>query len=309
MQAEEGNPTSNAKLLWHALSAGNYDLMLRLLAEGVDPNKQYTDSPGGGRYFTLAHLATTKSEEDCKKQIELLVKARANVDGRDSNGDTPLHYLIKTGMKFADETRALTVGHKIAHLLSAKANCDIPNNTGNTAIYTLVKLATRQGYLGPVADPLIKQLVQAKADLEKGAQSPLQCACFMGRPRLSLVELLLKSRAQIDFGKDTLEKTLEKIPNKVIPFGSLPIDHDPEVAFWKRPIDEANKVVQCLAYYHLGRWNETSHQKFPADLRAQTLAIFIAIRHMLPQEPCRLVSLLTRAIDAKARNRAFELQL
>ena len=229
------------------------------------------------------------------KQINILLGAGANPNAQDDYGDTPLHFFLRRGVRFVNDDSADSVAEMIACLLRANADCNVPDKEGNTPLFRATWMATR---MGPLADPIISQLIRAKADPNMAhmtpltytsQMTPLKYACFNGRPRLALVKLFSESGAEIDFVPEVILETI------------APSD----------PLDEAKGVVQCLerwrGYHALERWTEKAHEKFPAPIREQTLAMTVAIHHLLHESPCRVVSLLTRAIHAHKRNLAFEL--
>lgn len=308
------NPITPHYPLFGALKFKHYDVALQLIQAKVDVNTPHHEMNGvkGFKGLTLLHLATTrKSRRTCMEQIKILVEAKANVNVQDDYGDTPLHFFLQREIGFVNEDSADSVAEMIACLLRANADCNIPDKDGNTPLFRATRMASRMGHLGPPADPIISQLIHAKADpnmahmtpLKYTSQgTPLKYACFNGRPRLALVELFLKSGAEIDFVPGVILETIAP---------SRPTDFDPNVAPPSNPIDDANEVVQCLerwrSYHALERWTESVHEKLPAPIREQTLAMTVAIHHLLHESPCSVVSLLTRAIHAHKRNLAFEL--
>lgn len=60
-------------------------------------------------------------------------------------------------------------------------------------------------------------------------------------------------------------------------------------------------------YFEMDPWHQQRHQQYPAHLRERTVAMALAVDHLLPQARGFVASLLTKALDAHVRHRAFRL--
>jgi hypothetical protein len=60
-------------------------------------------------------------------------------------------------------------------------------------------------------------------------------------------------------------------------------------------------------YFEMDPWHQQRHKQYPAHLRERTVAMALAVDHLLPQARGFVASLLTKALDAHVRHRAFRL--
>lgn len=185
------------------------EVQVEIIRESQRKKNKLKHASAGTLSFTPLHWATYKSAAD---GVELLLKAGANVDAKDSRGRTPLDWaaylgdlpvarmLIKMGAKATCfDAEGFTPFHKavlngradLIQLLideGADVNAKSLNNT------TPLQLAFRSNRLG-IAEILI---LKYGADLnctDKFGRSPLHWACFNGD--LDMVTYLLNAGADI----------------------------------------------------------------------------------------------------------------
>ena len=75
--------------VWWAAREGPTEEVVRLLGEGADPNWQ---NEYGGR--TALHWACYNNHH---QTLTILINSNANINIKDSNKDTPLHYACSNG--------------------------------------------------------------------------------------------------------------------------------------------------------------------------------------------------------------------
>jgi hypothetical protein len=149
-----------------ACACGNWRLARFLLERGAKPE------PAGA---TPALLAAAGGEEDDPAGVQLLLKHKARVDGRDAHGRRALH-------------EAALAGHVdiLGVLLGAGADVQAADAQGRTPLLEAARGASA---------PAIEALVAAGADVEAvdaNGQGALALACLADAPSPALVRRLLE---------------------------------------------------------------------------------------------------------------------
>ncbi|GBF99778.1 hypothetical protein Rsub_12218 [Raphidocelis subcapitata] len=131
---------------------------------GESPNQRFIDPAAAGRVYTLLHKAAAVG---CVQVVDALIKAGADVNGRDQDGATPLHWLAACPA----DAEHLEVA---AALLSAKADVQAVDHQQGTPLHAAAKHDNA---------PLIGVLAAAAAGLEvrdAGGCSPVHSAATGG---------------------------------------------------------------------------------------------------------------------------------
>ena len=172
-------PADGTTALLHAVMSGKETAAQALIAAKARVNARNHDG------HTTLHVVkhTMKYGRDPATVIsmtDLLVQAKARLNAvTDNDGQTLLHMVVKSECSLS-----MTVPY-VQHLLGAKANPNVENYDGKTPL----QLARD--------DPLVKLLVGAKADVNKGAGDPVLHQA-MHRQDVDSVKLLLASKADVD---------------------------------------------------------------------------------------------------------------
>lgn len=109
---------------------------VRLLTEaGVSPNERNGLGLGGQ---SPLHILAASGDEEIVDAAKILISFGASVNGKDENGDTPLHCLAKNvRMKFVEEN--VSCEKMVDLLVSAGAAVDAKNKAGETPVERAVK--------------------------------------------------------------------------------------------------------------------------------------------------------------------------
>ena len=140
-----------------------------LLQKGANPNAN------DGKHFAVHKAAGSGNEE----LVETLCQHGANLDARDINGQTAVHYAVYY--------QNLPI---LLDLICYNANLDIADNNGQTAVHYAV-------FFGNLR--FLRTLVMAKANIDicdQTGRSPLFVAIWKGN--LDIIKLLLINHATID---------------------------------------------------------------------------------------------------------------
>ena len=176
------------------LAAGgqHVDIVRLLLARGADPNR------AGRAGWTPLHAACgAKHSDDAIR--ELLTVAPGAAAARNEDGNTPLHYLVRSSHSDAlllsdvvdvSEIDARNKGGETALLIAAwrdnpaavmlllakGANARLPNNAGQTPLHAAALLGSRRSaeLLLPASDPCLPDAQGRTADQLAEADSPLK---------------------------------------------------------------------------------------------------------------------------------------
>ncbi|WP_264954023.1 MULTISPECIES: ankyrin repeat domain-containing protein [unclassified Wolbachia] len=188
-----------------------------------NPDHQFDVLPNVSSYkLTLLHIAVLNGRLDI---VEALSKNGADVEVKDSNGDTPLHKaafwgysnivnaLLENGadvkVKKNGKTplhSAATGGHlKIVQaLLKNKADVNVTDNYGNTPLHNAVD----NGHL-EIVEALLEKGADVKVKNSNG-ETPLHSAATGGH--LKIVQALLKNKADVNvtdnYGNTPLHKAI-----------------------------------------------------------------------------------------------------
>ncbi len=149
-----------------ACAAGNWRLARFLLERGAKPE------PEGA---TPALLAAAGSEEDDAAGVQLLLKHKARVNARDTNGRTALHEAALSGNAEA-----------LGALLDAGADVQARDTAGRTPLLEAARGA-------PLA--VLQTLIEAGADvavLDTEGRGALVLACLADAPSQALVQRLIE---------------------------------------------------------------------------------------------------------------------
>jgi ankyrin repeat protein len=122
----ESNPTNveiSAKL-YEAASRCDDEKVKSLIETGADVNKKHTSAER-----TPLHAAVLA---ECVKVVDLLIKAKADVNAKDRRGRTPLHYAVKAD----DEV--------IAKLIEAGADPNARDDRGRTPLHWAVMVKNNE---------------------------------------------------------------------------------------------------------------------------------------------------------------------
>ena len=143
---------------------------------------------------------------DSKKDMRLLISAKANLDVQDQDGCTPLHYAAEC-----------CEVNRVRLLLAAGANVDVKDNNGETPLF----LAVNEDCI-----EIVKLLIAAKASLDI-TNNHEETALDLAESR-EIVEILTshdpynhpsiietKRENKICLGRDALKQTLKKQKVKV----------------------------------------------------------------------------------------------
>lgn len=224
--------------------------------------------------MTPLHIA---SEIDNADVVAVLVQAKADVDMNDNSGlrGTPLYTAAEMGQLETVET-----------LLQQRANVNKPSaEEGIAPLY--IAIMEDHGNVVPA-------LVQAKANVNQPIPDdaggdgwrPLHIAAH--NSDIDVVRFLLQHRADTNAVASTGDTALQVAAQSTSRQGPT--------------------VHALMQYFQLPRWQQKEHRQFPADLRRQTAAAVIALDHYVSRESAVIMSQVTEAMDAHARNRTFEMR-
>lgn len=161
-------PSEGQRILNQAIMANDVSAVKQTLQLRFDINEKSEQ----GLY--PIHVASKKAAKD--EILELLLKAGANPNLQDSNGQTALHLALMENST-----------HKVELLLKAQANPSIADHRGNTALHFAAEKSS--------ADVMKKltSSAQLKINLRNGrGYTALMLACLRFHPSPGSVEALLK---------------------------------------------------------------------------------------------------------------------
>jgi ankyrin repeat protein len=225
-----GVVNKNTPILHLAIEVGNIEIVLIIMNSllASRENIDMTDILGN----TCLHLAASRSHY-CKKILEELVKAGANVNAVNDKGDTPLHTLIKH-WKSPVYVRDDTLKDMILLFLKYGADINIQDNEGKTHLHYMVNKNKSNN---------VKVLLENGADLDIKDNKGNSCMSLaMSQPNLYnvLQEILSFSKISEDsYNALVLCTALKKLPVDIMDCDFMDYIRDytgplikPENVFW-----------------------------------------------------------------------------
>jgi ankyrin repeat protein len=167
-------------LLHKALLHGNFEITALLLAQGADPNEVIMTEREG----TPLHIASKNNKPE---MVNLLIAHGAAIDGRDKDGNTPLHFATWYAWHSQDV---------ISVLLAHGADVGARNHTGATPLHHVAR------WFGSDHHELAKSLLAHGAvvnAMNNVGETPLHwAACVYQDSGLFMVKFLLENGADVN---------------------------------------------------------------------------------------------------------------
>jgi ankyrin repeat protein len=171
------------------------DALSGLIQHGADVNAQ--DENG----FTLLHRLLSSFDSSMPKPLEMLLKAKANPNSQNNDGNTCLHLFLDwngplfLNNRFIQSTRVDIAQKVVSALLKAGADLSIRNKKGTTALGTMLESfnpnerESREVFYAFMQKPFAESLNLNKARIENAPA--LMIACDAGSVDPDFIETLL----------------------------------------------------------------------------------------------------------------------
>ncbi|KAG4034424.1 hypothetical protein MFRU_003g03880 [Monilinia fructicola] len=189
-----------------AIKRNNLEIVKLLVANNDDANIDIRDKDGR----TALHYACSSLSNISPKCIDLLLQKGANIDLKDNDGDTALIFAILRAKKELAEA-----------LLLKKANVDIQNNHGATALHCV-----EYGISQKVIDLLVEKVANVDLKDNNGNTALIHA---VGSGNLKLVQGLLSKKAKVDIRNDDGYSALQIASRRTYDFGSRYYDYNEAV--------------------------------------------------------------------------------